>query len=208
MSSSHVITQTGRRPVCVWESVTLFGACGWKENELCGQKTTSRMADRYADLWPVLACIRYKTITDHLDLFAIFEEAGSHPNGTMSARKFKSALVVNFKSFEIVADVLAAIEEAYGCGYQDVRGKYENIAWRDFCDDVERSLDNDPSGGLAEALAATRGAQVSFQNLASTRMQTSAIDMRNAPTVYGNGRVLDTLPYYDDGSEATDARTS
>ena len=87
------------------------------------------------------------------------------PVGTMSTRRFKSALVITFKTFEITAEVLDVIESAYGCGYKDVRGKYENAAWKDFCEDVERSLDFDNSNGVSEALAATRGARLTFAAL-------------------------------------------
>ena len=44
-------------------------------------------------------------------------------------------------------------------------GRYENIAWKDFCEDVRKSKDYDTSGGVAEALAMTRGAVVSFDSL-------------------------------------------
>ena len=93
------------------------------------------------------------------------QEGGANPVGTMSTRKFMSALVLTFRTFEITREVLDTIEAAYGCGYRDVRGKFENAAWKDFCEDVEKSLDYDSSNGVAEALAATRGAKITFAAL-------------------------------------------
>ena len=87
------------------------------------------------------------------------------PIGTMTTRKFMTAIVLTFRTFEITQEVLDTIEMAYGCGYRDVRGKFENAAWKDFCEDVERSLDYDMSNGVAEALAATRGAKITFAAL-------------------------------------------
>lgn len=76
------------------------------------------------------------------------------------------AVIVNtFKTFELTQEVLETIQTAYGCGYRDVRGKFENAAWKDFCEDVEKSLDYDSSNGVAEALAATRGARITFAAL-------------------------------------------
>jgi hypothetical protein len=66
---------------------------------------------------------------------------------------------------EIVTEVLEAIEAAYGCGTVDRRGRYENVAWIDFCEDVERARKHDQTNGYCEALAATRGAKISFEGI-------------------------------------------
>ena len=124
--------------------------------------SVDRVQDPPDALWPILAAMRYKAIDNHIDLPSIMVEGGGSPIGTMSTRKFMSAIVNTFRMFELTQEVLEAIERAYGCGYKDVRGKYENSAWKDFCEDVERSIDMDTSNGVAEALAATRGAKISF----------------------------------------------
>ena len=73
---------------------------------------------------------------------------------------------IHFQRYDIKEEILEALEDHYGCGYEDPRGRHENIAWKDFCEDVERSKEYDDSKGVAEAMAMTRGAEVSFNALA------------------------------------------
>ena len=63
----------------------------------------------------------------------------------MKTHKFFSSLKDNMLRFDIKPEILDDILEAYGSGYRDPRGRYENIAWKDFCEDVHRSkeLDDD-----------------------------------------------------------------
>ena len=63
----------------------------------------------------------------------------------MKTHKFFVALKDNFGRFDIRPDVIEAIEDHYGCGYEDPRGYHENIGWKDFCEDVGRSKEFDLS---------------------------------------------------------------
>ena len=84
----------------------------------------------------------------------------------MKTSNFFSALKDNFGRFDIRPEVIEALEDHYGCGYEDPRGRHENIAWKDFCEDVDRSKEYDDSKGVAECMAMTRGATLSFDALA------------------------------------------
>ena len=59
----------------------------------------------------------------------------------------------------------------YQEGYVDVRGRPQKIAWMDFAEDVHRSVAeefDDKYGvpGVAELIATTRGAEISYSSLA------------------------------------------
>ena len=84
----------------------------------------------------------------------------------MKTSNFFSSLKDNFSRFDIRPEVIESIEDHYGCGYEDPRGRHENIAWKDFCEDVNRSKEFDDSEGVAETMAMTRGAVLSFDALA------------------------------------------
>ena len=84
----------------------------------------------------------------------------------MKTSNFFSSLKDNFSRFDIRPEVIESIEDHYGCGYEDPRGRHENIAWKDFCEDVNRSKEMEDSAGVAEAMAMTRGATLSFDALA------------------------------------------
>ena len=84
----------------------------------------------------------------------------------MKTSNFFSALKDNFARFDIRPEIMEDIEDHYGCGYEDPRGRHENIAWKDFCEDVARSKEFDDSQGVAEAMAMTRGATLSYDALA------------------------------------------
>ena len=82
----------------------------------------------------------------------------------MQSHKFFATLKDNFRRYDIKPDAIEAISEAYGCGYVDVRGHKESIAWKDFCEDLERAKDF-AGTGVAEHLAMSRGAEISFASL-------------------------------------------
>ena len=84
----------------------------------------------------------------------------------MKTSNFFSSLKDNFSRFDIRPEGIESIEDHYGCGYEDPRGRHENIAWKDFCEDVNRSKEFDDSEGVAETMAMTRGAVLSFDALA------------------------------------------
>lgn len=50
------------------------------------------------------------------------------------------------------------------------------VAWKDFCDDLDNSKTYDNTAGLSEALAASRGAQMSFETLSPANpLQSTAV---------------------------------
>ena len=98
--------------------------------------TVDRVADPPPEMWPVLAAIKYKCEVENIELVSVFEEGGGTHFGNMKTHKFFSVLKDNFQRYNFGVDVYDAIMNHYGCGYKDPRGRYENIAWKDFCEDV------------------------------------------------------------------------
>lgn len=128
--------------------------------------TVDRVADPPQKLWAVLAAFKYKCEVENIELVSIFEEGGGNHFGAMKTSNFFSSLKTNFARYDIKEEVIETIEDHYGCGYEDPRGRHENVAWKDFCEDVDRSKEFDDSKGVAEAMAMTRGAELSFDALA------------------------------------------
>jgi len=127
--------------------------------------TVDRVADPPQKLWAVLAAFQYKCEVENINLETIFEEGGGTHFGTMKTHKFFSSLKDNFGRFDIKEQIIEDIEDHYGCGYEDPRGRHENIAWKDFCEDVRRSKPFDDSKGVAEVIAMTRGGEISYNAL-------------------------------------------
>ena len=51
-------------------------------------------------------------------------------------RKFCTALKDQFPRYHFTTELLDEITGHYGCGYKNPRGYKENVAWKDFCEDV------------------------------------------------------------------------
>ena len=83
------------------------------------------------------------------------QEGGGNHFGVMKTSNFFSSLKDNFGRFDIRPEIIESLEDHYGCGYEDPRGRHENIAWKDFCEDVGDAVDT--TNGKAAALAASRG---------------------------------------------------
>jgi len=128
--------------------------------------TVDRVADPPQKMWAVLAAIKYKCEVENINLETIFEEGGGSHFGTMKTHKFFSSFKDNFFRFDVRPEIYDDILQHYGTGYCDPRGRFENIAWKDFCEDVGRSKEFDDSKGVAEALAMTRGSILSYDALA------------------------------------------
>ena len=128
--------------------------------------TVDRCPDPPQKMWSVLAAFMYKCEVENINIETVFEEGGGNHYGQMKTHKFFSSLKDNFGRFDIRAEILDDILNAYGVGYRDPRGRYENIAWKDFCEDVRKSKELDTSGGVAEAMSMTRGAELSYDALA------------------------------------------
>lgn len=132
--------------------------------------TVDRVADPPDEMWPVLASIKYKCEVENIELVSVFEEGGGTHFGNMKTHKFFSVLKDNFPRYNFSVEVLDAIHSHYGCGYCDPRGRFESIAWKDFCEDVgyskERAFAADQkASNVAEIFATTRGADISFASL-------------------------------------------
>ena len=54
----------------------------------------------------------------------------------MKREKFCTALKDNFSRCYFTQEVLSEITGHYGVGYRDKRGLRENVAWKDFCEDL------------------------------------------------------------------------
>merc|ERR1719181_2258958 len=81
--------------------------------------TIDRVDDAVAAaLMPILFAIKERCRVEHINLEAIFEEAGGTHFGTIKRQNFQSTLVSNFKRFLFEEETLVAITSAYGCGYK------------------------------------------------------------------------------------------
>ena len=47
----------------------------------------------------------------------------------MKTSNFFSSLKDNMSRYDIRPEIIEAIEDHYGCGYEDPRGRHENIAY-------------------------------------------------------------------------------
>jgi len=127
--------------------------------------TVDRVRDPPPELLPVLAAIREKAKCERVDIVGAFTEAGASPFGTMATPRFISALSVNFPRFSIEQAIFDLIVDSYGIGFQAPNVGWESIAWMDFCEDVNKAVDN-TEGQVASRLAHARSARLSFANLA------------------------------------------
>jgi len=130
-----------------------------------------RVPDPPTKLWPALAAIEYYCRHANMHLETLFSEGGGNHFGVMKNTNFFSTLKDNFTRFYFDAEILNDVMTHYGVGYRDPRGRYEKIGWMDFCEDVHRAVAeglDDKYGvqGVAEALAFTRGATISYRTLA------------------------------------------
>jgi hypothetical protein len=132
--------------------------------------TVDRVADPPDNMWPVLAALKYRCDYENTHLDTIFFEGGGTHFGNMKTHKFFCSLKDNFQRYKFGEDVMDAIMAHYGCGYRDPRGRYENIAWKDFCEDVHKSKEKayevDPkASNVAEIAATTRGFEITFDSI-------------------------------------------
>ena len=131
--------------------------------------SVDRVADPPPKLWPVLAAFQHKCLVENINLETIFEEGGGNHFGVMKTSNFFSTLKDNFQRYEIKEEIIQDLLAHYGVGYKDPRGRFEKVGWMDFCEDVRRSEAEDLKygvKGVAEALAMTRGAVISYDSLA------------------------------------------
>ena len=107
-----------------------------------------RVPDPPETLKPVLYELKRMCEIEHINLPRQLELAGGNHYGTMAPQKFASALVVNFNRYHFTQQLLFSITSAYGCGYEappntEIRHQlpFESVAWKDFCEDVEKAVE-------------------------------------------------------------------
>ena len=146
-----------------------------------------RVADPSPEVWKILAFLQAKCETENIEIIAVFEvsaaahvqsrlpvrnsesactaraqEQGGGPlqhSGVMKREKFCTALKDNFTRCHFPMDLLKDITAHYGIGYMDPRGNRENVAWKDFCEDVLRAHEfaQAPPGSPGSPTAGARG---------------------------------------------------
>ena len=97
------------------------------------------MADPPQKLWSVLTFLQAKCDAENVEILAVFEDYGASHQGTMKREKFCTALKDSFSRCYFTQEVLDDIVAHYGVGYLDRRGTRENIAWKDFCEDLRKA---------------------------------------------------------------------
>ena len=106
-----------------------------KSRDLDG--SVDRVGDPPDELLPTLYSIQQSASVASIDLYSIFVDAGSSPNGTISPNRFNTALK-DYIRHHLTRTDFALINQCYGVGYRHGRGEFEQIAWKDFCEDVGR----------------------------------------------------------------------
>ena len=110
--------------------------------------TIDRVRDPPKELLPTLFAVKMQSEAYNVDLIGTFMDAGGSGFGTIPTTKFSSALVVALNRFPLTEAVLLDIITAYGCGEPAPAGSakarlhpFEAVAWKDFCEDVEKAED-------------------------------------------------------------------
>lgn len=110
--------------------------------------TIDRVRDPPPELLPFLYAVKMQCSAYNISIDQVFEAAGGTAYGVIPATKFQSALVVTFHRLEIKEELLYQIATAYGTGYEAPEGskraiaaRFEAVAWKDFCEDVNKAVD-------------------------------------------------------------------
>ena len=76
----------------------------------------------------------------------------------MKREKFCTALKDNFARVHFTQEVMDEIASHYSVGYKDPRGKREHVAWKDFCEDLQKAhMHVRPGSPEADSVAQARG---------------------------------------------------
>ena len=144
----------GKDPTKVGGGGGKYALDGGKTRDADG--TIDRVKDPPKELLPFLYAVKMQCSAYNISIDQVFEAAGGTAYGVIPATKFQSALVVTFHRLEIKEDLLHEICNAYGTGYEAPEGskrsiaaRYEAVAWKDFCEDVNKVR---PSEGTQPAL--------------------------------------------------------
>ena len=116
-----------------------------------------RIPDPPPALWDKLAWLGAKCDTENLEILSIFEDFGGNHHGLMKREKFCTALKDSFSRYHFDAGLLREITDHYGVGYKDPRGLRENVAWKDFCEDVLTAMKHVTPESRAKATEMARG---------------------------------------------------
>jgi len=148
--------------VCLCQSLDGVISSMGKTRDLDG--SVDRIPPPPDSMWPLLYAIQLKCQDENINLEGVMEEGGGTHYGMMKRTQFESTLKTNLPRYHITEETYAAIRNHYGCGYKDPRGFRENVAWKDFCEDVHDAVDT--TGGKAQELASTRGGTLDLKELA------------------------------------------
>jgi hypothetical protein len=101
--------------------------------------TVDRVADPPPELHPILYAIRCDCEIFSADLHSLFVEAGGKGTGLIASVKFFATLKGHTRH-PLTREVIALISAHYGVSWLEVRSEFENMAWKDFCADVQRTV--------------------------------------------------------------------
>lgn len=101
--------------------------------------TVDRVADPPPELHPILYAIRCDCEIFSANLHSLFVEAGGKGTGLIPSVKFFATLKGHTRH-PLTREVIALISAHYGVSWLEVRSEYENMAWKDFCADVQRTV--------------------------------------------------------------------
>jgi len=89
------------------------------------------------ELQQLMKDLRKMAKIEGINLEYTLQQAGGTRFGTLGKRHFCSALTIAFHHFSFTPEIYNALTKAYGCGAPDfAEGGLEEVAWRDFCNDV------------------------------------------------------------------------
>jgi len=88
-------------------------------------------------LQQVMKELRQKAKVEGINLEFSLQQAGGTRFGTMPKRHFLSALTIAFERYRFTPEIYKMMTDAYAIGAPDfAEGGLEEVAWRDFCNDV------------------------------------------------------------------------
>ena len=86
-----------------------------------------------------------------INLEYTLQQAGGTRFGTIGKRHFCSALTIAFHHYKFTPEIYKALCDAYAVGAPDfAEGGLEEVAWRDFCNDVLSSDVTKSAHGVQE----------------------------------------------------------
>jgi len=126
-----------------------YRGAGLMENSVRDEDGVDRVKEPPESFKPVLLFFKDVIKGESMNLADEMKSAGATPYGTISKGQFQGVLVTLFKRHVLFTDeLLAQICDIYGTGLPDHKhGGFRAIAWKDFCEDIEKAA----GSGMADS---------------------------------------------------------